>query len=117
MSHRLYRALLGVLLLMVSGTLVYHKLEGWHWIDSFYFTGVTLLTLGYGDLTPTHDLSKILTVVFGFASISVGFYALTAVAEEIEKRFHRIQAPNWPFTPPEPPKAKKTEPSTPKKIA
>lgn len=108
MSSRLVKALVAVILLLAIGTTIYHQIEGWSWVDSFYFTGVSLLTIGYGDLTPTHDLSKILTVIFGFAAISVGLYALTAVAEEIERRFHRIQM-TLPFTHPAPTPAEEPE--------
>ena len=30
------------------GTVVYHYLEGWSWIDSLYFSIITLTTIGYG---------------------------------------------------------------------
>jgi hypothetical protein len=34
------------------GTWFYHTVEGWSWVDSFYFTMVTLATVGYGDFSP-----------------------------------------------------------------
>ncbi len=30
---------------MVIGMLAYHYLEGWSYVDSFYFTGVTITRL------------------------------------------------------------------------
>ncbi|MBI4022674.1 two pore domain potassium channel family protein [Candidatus Berkelbacteria bacterium] len=90
MSRRLQRALLIILLLLVTGTIVFHELENWSWVDSFYFTGVSILTIGYGDLTPSHDLSKIATVILGFAAVGVGFYALTTIGHELHKRL-----PDW----------------------
>ncbi|NJL75590.1 MAG: two pore domain potassium channel family protein [Saprospiraceae bacterium] len=42
------------------GTVVFHRLESWNWIQSFYFAVVTITTVGYGDFTPTNDLSRLL---------------------------------------------------------
>jgi len=59
----------GVLLAMVGPGLLIGYLEGWGVGDSLYFTFVTGLTIGYGDLTPHRALSRVLAVVIGFAGI------------------------------------------------
>ena len=38
--------------LLVVGTWVFHKVEGWSYLDSFYFSAISLATVGYGDFTP-----------------------------------------------------------------
>jgi voltage-gated potassium channel Kch len=45
--------------LVIVGTVVFHLLEKWSWIDSLYFTVITLATVGYGDLTPTTPVEAI----------------------------------------------------------
>lgn len=59
---------LGTLLL---GTVVYHILEDWTWVDSFYFSAVAVTTVGFGDLTPTSDASKLFTVFYIFSGITI----------------------------------------------
>ena len=59
-----------VVLILVGGTL-YHWLEGWDWLDSFYFVVITLTTVGYGDFSPTTPLTKIITIFYGLNGIII----------------------------------------------
>jgi len=59
------------LLVLGLGTVVYRILEDWSWVDSFYFSAVTLTTVGFGDLTPTTSASKLFTVFYIFTGISL----------------------------------------------
>jgi voltage-gated potassium channel len=38
-------------------------LEGWSWIDSFYFVVVSLTVIGYGDFAPTTPNTKLITIL------------------------------------------------------
>lgn len=38
--------------LLVVGSWVFHQIDGWGYIDSFYFSAITLTTVGYGDFSP-----------------------------------------------------------------
>ena len=59
------------LLLLVLGTVVYQWLEDWSWVDSLYFSTVAVTTVGFGDLTPTSDSSKLFTVVYILSGITL----------------------------------------------
>lgn len=59
----------GVLLVMVGSGLAIGYLEGWGVGDSVYFTFVTGLTIGYGDLVPNRAVSRLLVVPIGLAGI------------------------------------------------
>ena len=61
---------------IVLGTIVYHYIEGWSWLDTLYFSLITLTTIGYGDFSTQTDLGKIFTllyIVIGVALI-LGFF-------------------------------------------
>ena len=61
--------------ILATGTVAYHYLEGWSWVDSLYFSTVAVTTVGFGDLTPTSDLGKLFTVFYLLAGIAViGLY-------------------------------------------
>lgn len=51
------------------GSALYHWLEGWSWLDSFYFVIITLTTIGYGDLHPTQPATKLITIFYGINGI------------------------------------------------
>ena len=68
------------LLIVGAGTIFYRVVEGWGWVDAFYFTVVTLTTVGYGDLAPQTDLGKLFTVFYILVGLGIlgGFIALIA---------------------------------------
>jgi hypothetical protein len=63
--------MLATLLLVAVGTVVYRYIEDWSWVDSFYFSVVTVTTVGFGDLTPTTDGGKLFTVFYIIMGISI----------------------------------------------
>ena len=64
----LFSLLLGVLL---GGTVFFHVVEGWSWLDSYFFTVVTLSTVGYGSLVPATALGKIGTTILIFTGLGI----------------------------------------------
>jgi len=77
--------------LMVIGTVSYHFLEEWTWIQALYFTVATLATVGYGDLHPTSDLSRLFTVFFILIGVSISIAAITFIGGRyLEKREEHI---------------------------
>lgn len=58
-------------LLLALGTVVYRFLEDWSWVDSLYFSVVAVTTVGFGDLSPSTDGSKLFTVVYILLGITV----------------------------------------------
>jgi len=57
--------------LLAVGTVVYHYLEDWSWVDALYFSTVAITTVGFGDLAPSTDGSKLFTVVYILGGIGI----------------------------------------------
>ncbi|MDP8163215.1 potassium channel family protein [Pasteurella skyensis] len=66
-----------IILLLIGANIFYVKIEQWSIIDALYFSVMTMATVGYGDLTPTTDISKLFTIVYTFLSIGA-FVSFTA---------------------------------------
>jgi hypothetical protein len=56
---------------LLFGTLAYHWLEGWSYLDALYFCVISSATIGYGDLTPTTDIAKAFTIVYVLNAIVI----------------------------------------------
>ena len=43
---------------LLIGSLVFHLLEGWTYLEALYFSFTTLTTIGFGDYLPSTPISK-----------------------------------------------------------
>lgn len=75
--------LLITIILLVSGTSFYSRVEGWSIIDALYFCVMTLTTVGYGDLHPTQDFSKVFTMIYAVVGIGVFVALMTQLAQAL----------------------------------
>ncbi|MEM8731203.1 MAG: potassium channel family protein [Pseudomonadota bacterium] len=67
---------------IASGMVFFRLVERWTWVDSYYFTVVTISTVGYGDLAPETTLGKIGTTVLIFAGLGVFAVTIQQLATE-----------------------------------
>lgn len=72
-------AVSAIVFLLGLGTVVYHFLEKWTWVQSFYFSVVTLGTVGYGDLVPTTELSRLFTALYIIVGAAIFLAALGVI--------------------------------------
>ena len=80
MPHRvILKGLIIVFVLIMIGTLVYPGIEGWSYLDSFYFTAMTLTTIGFGDIVPVTDIGKIFTVFFSIGGVAIVLFVLSGM--------------------------------------
>jgi NhaP-type Na+/H+ or K+/H+ antiporter len=77
--------------MITLGTIVYKFLEGWSWIQCFYFSVSTLSTVGYGDLHPTTDGSRLFTALYILSGVAIALSALGIIGMNyIEMREKRL---------------------------
>ena len=63
--------LIYALVSIIVGASLYSWLEGWGFFDSAYFVVITLTTIGYGDLSPTKPITKLLTMFYAINGIVI----------------------------------------------
>jgi hypothetical protein len=78
----------GLLGLIIAAGLVAGLMEGWSLEESIYFSFVSGLTIGYGDLAPKSLLGRVLAIAIGVCGVLVtalvaalAVKALTAASE------------------------------------
>ena len=76
-------------MILMSGTVFYRSIEGWSWVDAFFFSATTVSTVGFGDLAPDTDLGKSFTVIYMFVGIGVFVLLFTQLAKAMLKLDNR----------------------------
>ncbi|MGE6257731.1 potassium channel family protein [Heyndrickxia sporothermodurans] len=60
-----------IILMLISGTIFYTKVEGLSVIDSLYFCFLTLSTIGHPSFEPQTNFGKIFTMIYILAGIGL----------------------------------------------
>jgi len=83
------------IILLSTGTVFYHNVEGFNQVDSVYFTAMTMTTVGYGDLSPQTDAGKLFTTVFAVLGVGI---SLGLFASLFQFTLGRLNHPKWPWS-------------------
>lgn len=85
MKHKKHVFIIVVLFILAIflGSVIYHNVESWNYIDSTYFVIITMTTIGYGDLVPQTDIGKVFTMFFSFFAIAIAFYTISVISNYI----------------------------------
>lgn len=70
----------------IGGGLIVGAIEGWPVLDCFYYSIITITTVGFGDLSPKSEGARIFAIFYlPLAVISVA-HGIGSVVEELSKR-------------------------------
>jgi hypothetical protein len=73
----------GLLAFIVALGLIIGVREGWSVQESVYFSFVTGLTVGYGDLAPKSFLSRVLAILIGVCGVIVSALVAAVAVEAL----------------------------------
>lgn len=73
---------------VILGGIFYKYIEDLSWLDAFYFTVITLSTVGYGDIVPTTPAGKLFTIFYVFVGIVIFIFLARVVVMEMLRIHH-----------------------------
>ncbi|GLB52134.1 potassium transporter TrkA [Neptunitalea chrysea] len=83
---RLYIAIFLLITMIASGVAGYRLIAGYSWVESVWMTMITVSTVGFSEVHPTNDATKIFTIVLIVSSLFVIAYSVSVVTEYLLAR-------------------------------
>ena len=83
---KIYTALLLLILVLFIGILGFRIIADYTWIDAIYMTVITITTVGFEEVNPLDNTSKIFTVFLILSSVVIVGYAISIITEYILSR-------------------------------
>lgn len=75
-----------IIIVLLIGVFGFRMISGYSWVDAIYMTVITITTVGFGEVQPLDDSSKIFTVFLILSSVVIVGYALSIITEYILSR-------------------------------
>ncbi|MCD6550630.1 TrkA family potassium uptake protein [Thermotoga sp.] len=83
MGKNIVILILMITFIFVFGTVAFHLTEGWGFFESFFFTLITVSTVGYSLPESITQAGKVISAILIGAGVTVVFYGFTAVTSFI----------------------------------
>ena len=82
-----YPILLAIVVIIIALGLIVGRIESWTKFNSIYWSFITALTVGYGDMKPITKASKILSIIVGSVGIMLGGILVAITLEATTNAF------------------------------
>ncbi|HLV37821.1 potassium channel protein [Xanthomarina sp.] len=83
LKSKIYTAIVLLILLLSAGVIGFRVLSQLSWIDALYMTVITITTVGFGEVQPLDESSKLFTVFLILTSVVIVGYAISVITEYI----------------------------------
>jgi len=80
---KIYTAFFLLILLLAIGVVGFKSMSNYTWIDALYMTVITITTVGFKEVHPLDDATKIFTISLILTSVFILGYALSVITEYI----------------------------------
>lgn len=83
LKSKIYTAIFLLAILLCAGVVGFKILSQLSWIDAFYMTVITITTVGFGEVQPLDESSKVFTILLILTSVVIVGYAISVITEYI----------------------------------
>ncbi|MCX7882197.1 MAG: potassium channel protein [Brevinematales bacterium] len=87
LAHRIFFAFFSVVILLGTGTLGYHWIEGWPWFDALYMSLIVMTTIGFAEIHPLSYGGRLFTILYALGSISFFVGILSLIGAQIIENY------------------------------
>lgn len=96
--YKVQLSLIGILIMLLVGTLFFTSNEDWDVIDAVYWTVCTMTTVGYGDLTIKYESSRVFAIFFIMSCVLIYAAAVSNMVdvyiESMDKAAFEVEQAN-----------------------
>jgi voltage-gated potassium channel len=86
LASGLRKGIVGIALVLLTGVVGYHLIEGWDWSDSLYMTVITVSTVGFAEVHELSEAGRLFTALLIFFGVGVMAFCLTRLVEFLFQR-------------------------------
>ena len=80
---KIYKAVFLLIALLIIGVFGFKSMSNYTWIDALYMTVITITTVGFQEVHPLDDATKVFTIFLILTSVFILGYALSVITEYI----------------------------------